>query len=48
MVNVDVFKDATIEENEHEKSLQEVFQASKGNTMPKCVVSQEKIYDLEN
>jgi len=48
MVNVHVFKYATIEEDEHEHALQEKSQAPKGNTMPKGIVSLEKLYDLQN
>lgn len=48
MANVDVFKDAPIEEDEHEKPLHEKIVVMKGNTVPKGVVSLENIYDLKN
>jgi len=43
-----MFKDATKEEDKHEKALQEASNAMKGNTMPKGVMSLEKLYDLQN
>jgi len=46
MENVDVFKDAAIDEDEHEKSLQDVGRVNKENTMPKGMVSLENMYDL--
>lgn len=46
MPNADVFKYAMIDEDEHEKEFQDATNASKGNLIPKCVVSLEKLYDL--
>ena len=46
MVNVDVFKDATIDEDEHDKALQYTARESKENPIPKGMVSLEKLYDL--
>ena len=48
MDNKDIFKDASIEEDEHNKALQEAFHAMKENVMPKGVLSLEKLYDLKN
>lgn len=48
MANVDVFKDAAIDEDEHEQSLQAGVDDKKGNLIPKGVVSLENIYDLKN
>lgn len=48
MANTDVFKDANIDEDEHNKALQDAAQASKENPMPKGVVSLKKLYDLQN
>ena len=48
MANVDVFKDAVIDEDEHEQSLQVVADDKKGNLIPKGVVSLEKLYELQN
>lgn len=48
MANVDVFKDASIDKDEHKKALQDVVQASKENPMTEGVVSLEKFYDLHN
>ena len=46
MVNTRVFKDATINEDEHKKALQDAANASKGNLIPKDVVSFKILYDL--
>lgn len=46
--NVDVFKDEVIDEDEHLRVLQDATSSSKGNLMPKCVVSLEKLYDPQN
>lgn len=46
--NANVFKHASIDEDEHEKALQDAASASKGNLIPKAVVSLEKLYDLHN
>ena len=46
MANANMFKDAVIDEDEHEKALQDVANASKGNLIPKDVVSLEKLYYL--
>lgn len=48
MVNFDVFKDATIDEDEHERELQDAARAEKENLILKGVVSLEKLYDLQN
>jgi len=48
MANTDVFKDAAIDEDEHEQSLQVGVDDKKGNLIPKGVVSLEKLYDLQN
>lgn len=48
MANVDVFKDAAIDEDKHEKTLQDAASASKGNLMLKGVVSLDKLYYLQN
>ena len=48
MANDDVFKDIAIDEDEHEQSLQDTIDASKGNLIPIGVVSLEKLYDLQN
>lgn len=48
MENADVFKDVTIDEDEHNKALREAVELSKGNIIPKGVVSLEKLYDLQN
>jgi len=47
MPNADIFKDVSIEEDEHDQALQEASIATKRNTMPKGVVSLEKLYDLQ-
>jgi len=46
MVSVDVFKDASIDKNEYEQSLQVAAHDKKGNLIPKGLVSLEKLYDL--
>ena len=38
MANADVFKDVAIEEDEHDKDLQEEVDTVKGNIIPKGVV----------
>jgi len=38
MDNDDIFKDTTIDEDEHEQSLQDTTDASKDNLIPKDVV----------
>lgn len=48
MANADVFKDVSIDEDEHDQALQEASSAMKGNNTPKSVVSLEKLYDLQN
>ena len=48
MENANIFKDATIDEEEHEKTLQDAANASKGNLIPKGVMSLEKLYNLQN
>lgn len=44
----DIFKDASIEEDGHEKALKEAYNVMKGKTMPKGVVSLENLYDLQS
>lgn len=39
MENVDLFKDATIDEENHEKALQDAASASKEKLIPKGLVS---------
>eukprot|EP00253_Pinus_taeda_P017659 PITA_17659 len=48
MANTDIFKDATIDEDEHKQSLQDVANVRKGNLIPKGVVLVVKLYDLHN
>jgi len=48
MVNVNVFKDASIDEDQVKKALKDSAQESRGNPMPKGVVSLEKFNDLQN
>lgn len=48
MANIDVFKDVVIDEDEHEQSLHDAASTRKGNLIPKCVVSLEKLSDLQN
>lgn len=48
MVNDDVFKDATIDDDKHKKALQDESSARKGNLIPKGVVSLEKLSNLYN
>ena len=43
-----MFKDATLDEDQHKKELQDATSASKGNLIPKGVVSLEKLYDVKN
>jgi len=47
MVNSDVFKDATIDEDEHDRELQHEARESKKTPMLKGVVPLEKLYDLK-
>lgn len=46
MANSDVFKDAAIDEDEHEQYLPTGDDDKKGNLIPKGVVSLENLYDL--
>jgi len=48
MENAEVFKDAAINEEEHDKTLQDEVDSWKGNTLPKGVVSLEIFFDLQN
>ena len=48
MENVDAFKDISVDEDEHEKSLQAAADDKKGNLLPKGVVSLKNIYELKN
>ena len=47
MDNVDVFKDAAIDDEEHERSLQVEYGNRKDHLITKGVASFEKIYDLK-
>lgn len=46
MINVDVFKDASIDEDEQKRTLQNPTSSRKGNLMVKGVVSFRKLDDL--
>ena len=48
MLNTEVFKDAVIEEADHDQTLQEEQEKCKENPMPKGIVSLEKLFDLQN
>jgi len=48
MLNVDVFKDATIDEDEHDKALEDVAWERKENPILKGVLSLENMHDLQN
>lgn len=48
MDNANMFKDVFIEEDKHDKGLQEASNEINGNTTPKGVVSLKKLYDLQN
>ena len=48
MANIDVFKDAAIDEVKHKQSLQARVDEKEGNLIPKGVVSSRKLYDLQN
>jgi len=48
MASTNIFKDAIIDEDEHEQYLQDVIDERKGNLTPKVVVSLKKMYDLDN
>lgn len=43
-----MFKDAAIDKDEYDKALQYVAQESKEKSMPKGMVSLEKLYDFHN
>jgi len=47
IVNTNTFKDAAIDENEHERSLQARVDVKKGHLIPKGVASLENIYELQ-
>lgn len=47
MANVDTFKDATVDEKEHHRSLQARTYIKTGHLIPKGVASLEIIYELE-
>lgn len=47
MANVDTFKDEVIDEDDHERSLQEEASSKKGHLILKGLESLEKIYDLQ-
>ena len=46
MLNTEVFKDAVIEEVDHDQALQEEQEKRKENPMPKGIVSLKKNFDL--
>ena len=46
MLNVDVFKDTVIEEEDHDQALQKEQEDRKGNPIPKGIVSIEKFFYL--
>ena len=46
MLNTEVFKDAVIEEVDHDQALQEKRGKRKENPMPKGIVSLEKLFYL--
>ena len=48
MLNTDVFKDTVIEEEDHDRALQEELGDRKENPIPKGIVSLEKLFDLQN
>jgi len=48
MTNGKLFKDIAIDEEEHERSLQEEEGLRKGNTFPKWVVTLEKLFNLQS
>lgn len=48
MANANVFKDATLDEDKHEKVFQDAARENKENPMPKDVVSLENLYDFHN
>lgn len=48
MTNAKVFIDATIDEEEHARSLQEEAGLQKGNPLPKGMVILEKLFDLQS
>ena len=47
MANVDVFKDASIHDDEHESSLQVKASSKKGHLITKTMATLEKLYDLQ-
>lgn len=48
MLNTEVFKDAAIDEVDHDQALQEEHDKRKENPMPKGIVSLEKLFDLQS
>lgn len=48
MANAEIFKDIAIDEDVHKQCMEETIDDSKGNPIPKGVVSLEKLYDLQN
>ena len=48
MANADIFKDAAIDVDEHDLSLQAGANDMKGHIITKDVVSLEKLYDLQD
>jgi len=48
LANTNIFKDATIEKEEHDKSLEAKDKLQEGNPMLKGVISLEKLYDFHN
>lgn len=47
MTNAELFKDTVIDEEEHERLLEEEAGSHKGNPLPKGVVTLEKLFDLQ-
>lgn len=48
MDDINAFKDAAADEDEHGQPLQDPADGKKGNLIPKCVVSLNRLYDLQN
>ena len=48
MLNTDIFKDAIMEEEDHDRALQEELKIRKEKPVPKGVVSLKKLFDLQN
>ena len=48
MLNTNIFKDTVMEEEHHDRTLQEELKNRKENPIPKGIVSLEKLFDLQN